>query len=143
MLFDFVYHSPSKKGSVNSKKFKDYGIITPQYYSKVINKIKNGLKLVKNKNYFFLKNDKITQNHISIFNEAIKNRKDFFCFKPNSIGHLDSIYNRIRNSFAHGNFYKQAGFYIAWNEDAENLKALFVLSIDTLKYLTKVYKEPF
>jgi len=43
-------------------------------------------------------------------------RKPVIFFSKGRYGEMDSLYVRIRNSFAHGNYFKVREYYYLWNE---------------------------
>lgn len=54
-------------------------------------------------------------------------------FSKGEFEEMDSLYIRIRNSFAHGNYFKKGNYYILWNESGSNNKKN-LSSFMTLKY---------
>ena len=49
-------------------------------------------------------------------------RKPIVYFSKGSYGEIDSLYIRIRNSFAHGNYFKVKDYYYLWNETGSEVK---------------------
>ncbi len=129
LLYNYVLNNPCKDGSKQSKKFKDYGLCNKHDYSKVLKSIR---ELVNVENYMFIKTGHIEQELIEKFDNCIKNSSKMIIFKNNGIGQLDSLFYRIRNAFAHGNFIINKKMYIMWNEQKEKIYSICILSYEDL-----------
>ena len=66
-----------------------------------------------------------------------KRRKAVIFFAKGNYAEMDSLYKRIRNSFAHGNYFKINDYYYLWNETTGHCLGSFMV----LKYehLKKIY----
>ena len=53
---------------------------------------------------------------------------------------MDSLYIRIRNSFAHGNYYKVGAYYILWNETGQNTMKLGSFMMLKYDHLIDIYR---
>lgn len=68
--------------------------------------------------------------------------KAIIYFSKSEHKEIDSLYIRIRNSFAHGNYFKIRDYYYLWNETGNGQRAKKLGSFMILKYehLNLIYK---
>ena len=63
-----------------------------------------------------------------------KRRKAVIFFAKGNYDEMDSLYIRIRNSFAHGNYFRINDYYYLWNDTTgSRLGSFMVLKYDHLK----------
>lgn len=130
LLYSYVLNNPSSSGPKNAKKFIDYQILKSSQYKEIIGKTK---KLFANDGaYIYLEDKIIDKDILDIFESSCQHQKELIVFKPNNVGQLDSLFARLRNSFAHGNILKYKQRYVLWNEQHKILSMLGVLSYNSL-----------
>lgn len=121
LIYTFICLCPSQKGFKNAKKFKNYGINKSSDFKKLKNNIKTRIN-INSKDYIYCdsKNQKL-ENKIDTILELLKSKKKkpVIFFSNGEYGEMDSLFIRIRNSFAHGNFIKTNQYYILWNENGK------------------------
>ena len=84
------------------------------------------------------KNTRIYKANISRGNNQV------IAFAKGESGELDSLYIRIRNSFAHGNYFKKKEHYYLWNEvvgKESKLASLMILTFKSLEQIHSILKE--
>lgn len=134
LLYWFVDNCPSKKGPEKSKKFSGYGICKNSDYKKLKHRIIDKVKLKKEVSYKYCKNHSEMKKLISEIERIYSSKcKPTIYFSKGEFEEMDSLYIRIRNSFAHGNYFKKGNYYILWNESGSNNKKN-LSSFMTLKY---------
>ncbi len=69
-------------------------------------------------------------------------RKAVIFFSKGTHGEMDSLYIRVRNSFAHGNYFKVGNYYYLWNETGSEARTKRLGSFMVLKYsdLKSIYE---
>lgn len=125
LLFRYVDNCPCKKGSVNSKKFKDYGVVKNYQFSK----LKKSILSKINKDCYKL-NEPINKENIEEIHN--NNLKETIIFNKGEFGELDSLFIKIGNSFAHGNYFVKKKLYILWNDNGKNINSFMILSYVSL-----------
>ena len=137
----FVDCCPAQDGPETAEKFSDYGIEYGADYKKLKTRIIESVGLKKDVTYIYCQNGEEMENLIDTIETCYTARRKpiiFFC--QGKYGEMDSLYIRIRNSFAHGNYFKISEFYYLWNETGrEKLK---LGSFMVLKHcdLKKIYE---
>jgi len=140
LLLWFVDGCPSKAGPEIAMKFDDYGIKFGADYSKLKESIINGIDLDK-KRYDFLSGAKDVEEKYK------KGQHDYMggeigqviIFSKGEAGEIDSLYVRIRNAFAHGNYFKKSKYYYLWNEVSGKEYKLAAFTILTFKSLKQIH----
>ena len=137
----FVDNCPSKEGPENAKKFKNYNIEYGAHYSKLKNIIIASIGLKDKDTYRWYENAPELEGQIADIEQLYaKRRKAVVFFTKDNYGEMDSLYIRIRNSFAHGNYFKIKDYYYLWNETRgkkySRLGSFMVLKYEHLK---KIY----
>ena len=117
LLLWFVDECPSKAGPEIAMKFDDYGIKFGADYSKLKKRIIDSIDLGKER-YNFLPSAKdvertYKEKQHDYMGESIG---QVIIFSKRESGEIDSLYVRIRNAFAHGNYFKKGKYYYLWNE---------------------------
>ncbi|SFO42500.1 hypothetical protein SAMN05216515_1545 [Eubacterium pyruvativorans] len=138
----FVYDCPAHEGPEKAKKFTDYGIRYGYDYSKLKNRIIDTVGLKEDITYRYCKNGNEMEALIDEIEELYSSRrKPIIFFSKGENGEMDSLYIRIRHSFAHGNFFKIKDYYYLWNETGKKGRTLKLGSFMALKYgdLKKIY----
>lgn len=114
LLYDFVDNCPSKRGPEYCRKFSDYGFCCRADYGKYKRKIfeifpqlKDNFKQIKSPD----KIENYTQNILQVYNE----KKTAVYFVKGKFGEIDTLFQKIRNAFAHKNYFEKDGYYIIWN----------------------------
>lgn len=121
LMYTFICLCPSQKGFKNAKKFKKYGINKSSDFKKLKSNIKTEIN-INSKDYIYCDNkDHKLENKIDIILKLLnsKKKKPVIFFSNGEYGEMDSLFIRIRNSFAHGNFIKISQYYILWNENGK------------------------
>ena len=67
-------------------------------------------------------------------------KKAIIYFSKGAYREMDSLYIRIRNSFAHGNFFKINDYYYLWNETSSKQKKLGSFMLLKYDHLKSIYK---
>lgn len=141
----FVDDCPAQDGPETAEKLADLGICTA-YKCKVLkNDIISCLGLKCDDTYKFCQTGSDMEALIDDIEKLYTSRrKAIIFFAKGTYGEMDSLYIRIRNSFAHGNYFKINDYYYLWNESCQKALASFmVLKYDDLKALYKVLgKKP-
>ena len=117
LLLWFVDECPSKAGPENSMKFDYYGVKSGADYKRLKDKIISNIGLEED-GYIFLDSAKKLEEEYE---------------------DIQSKYIRIRNSFAHGNYFKKKGYYYLWNEVVGKESKLASLMILTFKSLEQIH----
>lgn len=131
----FVDNCPSKDGPETAKKFSDYGIKFNVDYSKLKQRIINSVGLKKGDSYRYCMNGKDMEMLIDeIENFYSSRKKEIIYFSKGRNAEMDSLYIRIRNSFAHGNYFKKRDYYYLWNETGSKNRTKKLGSFMVLKY---------
>ena len=137
----YVYNCPSSEGPEKAKKFKDYGIVYGCHFSGLKDRIIKGLRLKDKDTYLFCESGDQMEKLISdIETRYVQRRKPIIFFSKGSNAELDSLYIRIRNSFAHGNYFISKEYYCLWNEtgssgSTKKLGSFMMLKYDHLKLI--------
>ena len=137
----FVGNCPSKEGPETAKKFKNYSFEYGSHYTKLKNHIIESIGLIDNETYRYCKSALELEELISDIEQSYAKRtKAVIFFAKGEYEQMDSFYIRIRNSFAHGNYFKINDYYYLWNETKGN-KCSRLGSFMVLKYehLKKIY----
>lgn len=142
LLLWFVDECPSKAGPEIAMKFDDYGIKSGADYSKLKERIIDSIDLGKER-YDFLSSAKdvertYKEKQHDYMGESIG---QVIIFSKGESGQIDSLYVRIRNAFAHGNYFKKGKYYYLWNEvtgKEYKLAAFMILTFKSLKQIHSV-----
>jgi hypothetical protein len=146
LLLWFVDECPSKAGPENSMKFDDYGVKSGADYKRLKDKIISSIGLKKD-GYIYHRDGakKLEEEYEDIQSKYIsKGNNQVIAFVKGESGQLDSLYTRIRNSFAHGNYFKKKGYYYLWNEvvgKESKLASLMILTFKSLEQIHSILKE--
>ena len=131
----YVYNCPAQDGPETAKKFADYGIKNSNDYKKLKRRIIDTLGLKKGDSYKYCKTGNEMEALIDEIEEMYPSRrKVIIYFSKGSHEEIDSLYIRIRNSFAHVNYFKVRNFYYLWNETGQEGKTKKLGSFMVLKY---------
>lgn len=144
----YIYNCPSNKGPETSKKFIDYGLKTPHDYKKLKSRIVDNIGLKKDTSYIYCTQG-LEKENSTIIDAIEKNLSSditpLIYFSKGEHEQIDSLYIRIRNAFAHGNFFliKNTNFYCLWNEinkknKPTQLGAFMILNYSHLKFIYNV-----
>ena len=104
-------------------------------------RIIDSVGLKKDDTYKYCENGKDMEDLIDDIERVYSSRrKAIIYFSKGKYREMDSLYIRIRNSFAHGNYFIVRDFYYLWNETGSN-KPKKLGSFMVLKYndLKKIY----
>lgn len=131
----YVDNCPAHGGPETAKKFSAYNIKTNHDFKILKERIINNVGLKRNDTYRYCE----TGNEIeSLIDEIEKiynsRRKPIIYFSKGRYGEVDSLYIRIRNSFAHGNYFKVRDYYYLWNETGSEVRTKKLGSFMILKY---------
>lgn|GEM_PF-2403387 len=145
LLLWFVDECPSKAGPEIAMKFDDYGIKFGADYSKLKKRIIDSIDLGKER-YNFLPSAKdvertYKEKQHDYMGESIG---QVIIFSKGESGEIDSLYVRIRNAFAHGNYFKKGKYYYLWNEVSGKeykLAAFMILTFKSLKQIHSVLED--
>lgn len=145
LLLWFVDECPSKAGPEIAMKFDDYGIKFGADYSKLKKRIIDSIDLGKER-YNFLPSAKdvertYKEKQHDYMGESIG---QVIIFSKRESGEIDSLYVRIRNAFAHGNYFKKGKYYYLWNEVSGKeykLAAFMILTFKSLKQIHSVLED--
>ena len=145
LLLWFVDECPSKAGPEIAMKFDDYGIKFGADYSKLKKRIIDSIDLGKER-YNFLPSAKdvertYKEKQHDYMGESIG---QVIIFSKGESGEIDSLYVRIRNAFAHGNYFKKGKYYYLWNEVSGKeykLAASMILTFKSLKQIHSVLED--
>lgn len=107
LLFWFVDNCPSENGPDNAKKFKDYGINGGSAFKTLKKSIITSVGLKKDSTYIWCESNKIEEQIENITKIFKKAKKIIYFTSGTSKKEMDSLFIRIRNSFAHGNYLKK------------------------------------
>jgi hypothetical protein len=146
LLLWFVDECPSKAGPENSMKFDDYGVKSAADYKRLKDKIISSIGLEKD-GYIYHRNGakKLEEEYEDIQSKYIsRGNNQVIVFAKGEAGELDSLYIRIRNSFAHGNYFKKKKYYYLWNEvmgKESKLASIMILTFKSLKQIHSILKE--
>ena len=146
LLLWFVDECPSKAGPENSMKFDDYGVKSGADYKRLKDKIISSIGLKKD-GYIYHRDGakKLEEEYEDIQSKYIsKGNNQVIAFVKGESGQLDSLYTRIRNSFAHGNYFKKKGYYYLWNEvvgKESKLASLMIFTFKSLEQIHSILKE--
>lgn len=136
----YVHNCPSNRGPEKSKKFADYGIKSGADYKELKSQIISSIGLKKNDTYIYCSNGKEMENLIDkIENVYSSRRKAIIYFSNGEYKEMDSLYIRIRNSFAHGNHFKFRDYYYLWNETGSKQKKLGSFMVLKYEHLKSIY----
>ena len=139
----YIYNCPSKSGPETAKKFADYGIKSSANYKELKNLIINIVGLKKDDTYKYRKTGNEMEELIDEIEKLYSSRrKPVIYFSKGECEEMDSLYIRIRNSFAHGNYFKIKDYYYLWNETGSEHKTNKLGSFMVLKYahLKSIYE---
>ncbi len=138
----FVDNCPANDGPEMAKKFVDYGITSSYDCKRFKIRIIENIGLVKGDTYIcFDSGNKMDAMIDKIEILYFSRRKPIIFFSKGKHGEIDSLYIRIRNSFAHGNYFKIRNYYYLWNETGQEkgkgqkLGSFMVLKYSDLKIL--------
>lgn len=143
LLFWFVDNCPASDGPETAKKFNDFGIITNNHYKELKRRIIENTGLKKGDTYRYCENGTEMEGLIGTIETIYSSRrKAIIYFSKGKFGEMDSLYIRLRNSFAHGNYFKVKDYYYLWNETGSDGKTQRLGSFMMLKYedLKGIYK---
>lgn len=103
-ILDFyLFRCPVEGGSVKAKTFKDYGFEGQRLYSKLKSRMLNIEGSEVKERYY-----PCTKQELDVYYEIYKSNKSELCIflKHDEKLVMQSLFKAIRNSFAHGSFYK-------------------------------------
>ena len=147
LLTMFVSNCPSRKGPELADKFKDYGISSTIEFKRLKSRILINLGLKKDETYkYFTQICDMEKQVDKIKDLYASKKKKLIFFAKGEDSEMDSLFIRIRNSFAHGNFFKKRDYYYLWNESGSNnkpkkLASFMVLKFEDLKQIFNSLKE--
>ena len=131
----FVYNCPSHDGPEKAKKFSDYRVNTNYDFKKLKSQILDAIGLKKEETYKYCdsgnKMEALLDEIESLYSSR---RKPIIFFSKGIFGEMDSLYIRIRNSFAHDNYFKVKDYYYLWNETGSEGRMKKLGSFMVLKY---------
>ena len=140
LLYLFVDNCPSNAGPEKAMKFVDFDIKNGCEYSRLKKKIINELALKKGVSYKYCENGNKMESLIDEIETIYSTRrKAVIFFSKGSNGEMDSLFIRIRNSFAHGNYFKVRDYYYLWNETGSGTKKLGSFMVLKYKDLMAIY----
>lgn len=141
----FVDCCPAQDGPEKSEKFDDYNIKFGADYKKLKTRIINRIGLKNTESYVYCQSGNEMEKLISIIEKTYSARhKPIIFFTKGKNGEMDSLYIRIRNSFAHGNYFKINQYYCLWNEtgsDSLKLGSFMMLKYEDLKTIYESLKK--
>ena len=143
-LYWFVDECPSFAGPEKALKFKNYGIMTGHDYSMLKKHIISSIGLKKDDTYKYVECANLDSLIEEIRERYESRHKAIVFFSKGELGEMDSLYIRIRNSFAHGNYFLKNDYYCLWNETGKQEKKIgsfMMLKYDNLKAIRDVLKE--
>jgi hypothetical protein len=131
----FVYDCPAHEGPEKAKKFTDYGIRYGYDYSRLKKMIISTVGLKEDNTYKYCQRGTEMEMLIDEV-EALysSRRKPVIFFSKGDNGEMDSLYIRIRNSFAHENYFVVGNYYYLWNETGAKGRTQKLGSFMALKY---------
>lgn len=131
----YVDNCPAHNGPETAMKFIDYGIKYNYDFKKLKCRIIDAVGLKKDDTYKYCKTGSEMEALIDEIEKIYcSRRRAIIYFSKGSYGEVDSLYVRIRNSFAHGNYFKVRDFYYLWNETGSDGKTKKLGSFMVLKY---------
>lgn len=131
----YVDNCPAHEGPETAKKFADYGIRFGYDFKKIKKRILDVVGLKEDNTYKYCSNGSEMEALIDEIEKIYSSRrKAVIYFSKGSYGEIDSLYIRIRNSFAHGNYFKVGDFYYLWNETGSEVKTKKLGAFMVLKY---------
>lgn len=141
LLFWFVGNCLSSKGPENARGFDDYGIKCPSDYTKLKKRILVSVDLQESITYKYFESGIEMENLIGDFIDLYNKRhKAIIYFTKDTHKQMDSLYTRMRNSFAHGNYFKVKDYYILWNETGRDTKKLGSFMMLKFDHLRDIYR---
>lgn len=138
-----VDNCPAHEGPEIAKKFADFGINYGYDFSKLKNRIIKAVGLKEDDTYKYCSNGGKMEALIEEIEKIYSSRrKAVIFFSKGTHGEMDSLYIRIRNSFAHGNYFKVGNYYYLWNETGSEARTKRLGSFMVLKYsdLKSIYE---
>ena len=131
----YVDNCPANDGPEKANKFADFGIKYNNDFKKLKNRIINAVGLEKEVTYKYCESGSKMESLIDEIEKIYSsNPKPIIFFSKGRYYELDSLYIRIRNSFAHGNYFKARDYYYLWNETGSEGKTKRLGSFLVLKY---------
>ncbi len=126
LLWLYVANCPSKKGPKCAKKFHDYGITADFIYKNLKGRILRKLNLIKKKTYLYYETTPILDQAIwSLINKSLDPNEKLVFLVKGDFAEIDSLYIRLRNAFAHGNFSRKRKHYFLWNTNKNDELCFF------------------
>ena len=137
----FVDNCPSIGGPELAQKFKDYGYTFAYELKRLKSNIIDSIGLKKDLTYRYVTQGNEMEALIDEIEKLYSSRtKKIIFFSKGEGGEMDSLFIRIRNSFAHGNYFKKRDYYFLWNETGKGteknplkLGSFMVLKYEDLK----------
>ena len=131
----FINNCPAHEGPEKAEKFADYGIRYSHHFSKLKNRIIDTVGLEKDITYRYCQNGTEMESLIDEIESLYSSRrKPVIFFSRGSYGEMDSLYIRIRNSFAHENYFIAGSYYYLWNETGSEGRTQRLGSFMVLKH---------
>ena len=119
----FVDSCPANGGPETAKKFADFDIRSNGDFKKLKERILRSIGLKKDETYRYCKTGIEMEALIDEIEKIYSSRrKAIIFFSKGNFGEADSLFIRIRNSFAHGNYFKIRDYYYLWNETGSETK---------------------
>lgn len=130
---------PAIAGPESSMKFKDYGIVYGHHFSLLKKSILETINIKKEDYQFFTSYIQLESKIDDIILMLDSRKRPVIFFTKGEGGEMDSLFIRIRNSFAHGNYVIKNNYYILWNQNGT--KTLHLGSFMMLKkdHIKKIY----
>lgn len=137
LLWLYVSNCPSKKGPKCAKKFHDYGLTANVTYKNLKERILQKLNLLTKKTYLYYKNTPILDQTIwALINKSLNSNEKLVFLVKGDFAEIDSLYIRLRNALAHGNFIRKRKHYFLWNTNKNDELCFFVsLYFDDLIFI--------
>lgn len=137
LLVWFVDNCPANGGPETAMRFADFDIKYGYHFSKLKNRIIDSIGLKKDDTYKYCDSGRKMEALIDEIEKIYSSRrKAIIFFSKGNHNEMDSLYIRIRNSFAHGNYFKVGDYYYLWNETGtvtKKLGSFMVLKFSDLK----------
>ena len=140
LLYNFVENCPAKDGPTDAKKFDDYGFKHGSDYGKYKQRIFKNISLLST-NYVFVESPKTFADYkgkiISLYNGR---KTPTIIFAKGNYGEIDTLFIKLRNAFAHKNYFKKGDYYILWN-DGQNHDKLSCFMVLKYNHLISIFNE--
>lgn len=134
LFLRFVDNCPSARGPKESDKFVDYGLRTKRSFGLFKKRLFTTLAISQD-NYICLgSSNDLYETRDDIIRLYRNRKRPTILFVKGEYGEIDSLFIRIRNAFAHGNYFKKGDYYILWNgaDDGKPLKCFMMLKYSHL-----------